>query len=110
VPYLFVNLALGLLISSKARTQAESMQMSLMVVLPTIFFSGYIFPRETMPTFFYALSYLVPGTYFVNVARGVVLRGAGVEHLWKDGLVLAVMGVGLLAIAAKRYQSKVIAT
>lgn len=109
VPYLFVNLSLGLLISGKANTQPEAMQLSMMVILPTIFFSGYIFPRETMPLPFYLFSFLVPGTYFVNISRGIILRGAEIQHLWMDGLVLTVMGVLLLLLAAKRFQKKVIA-
>ena len=109
-PYLFVNLSIGLLISSKANTQPEAMQMSMMVILPTIFFSGYIFPRETMPLPFYLFSFLVPGTYFVNISRGIILRGAGIAHLWMDGVVLLTMGVALLLLAAKRFQKKVIAT
>ena len=109
-PYLFVNLSIGLLISSKANTQPEAMQMSMMVILPTIFFSGYIFPRETMPLPFYLFSFLVPGTYFVNISRGIILRGAGIVHLWLDGVVLLTMGVALLLLAAKRFQKKVIAT
>ncbi len=109
-PYLFVNLSIGLLISSKASTQPEAMQMSMMVILPTIFFSGYIFPRETMPLPFYLFSFLVPGTYFVNISRGIILRGAGIAHLWMDGVVLLTFGVALLLLAAKRFQKKVIAT
>ena len=109
-PYLFVNLSIGLLISSRANTQPEAMQMSMMVILPTIFFSGYIFPRETMPLPFYIFSFFVPGTYFVNISRGIILRGAGLEHLWRDGLALLTMGVLLLLAAAKRFQHKVIAT
>lgn len=109
LPYLFVNLCLGLLISSKARTQAEAIQMSMMVILPTIFFSGYIFPRATMPLGFWLLSFLVPGTYFVEISRGVILRGAGIAHLWPNGLALVTMGVIVLRVAALRFRKKVIA-
>lgn len=110
LPYLFVNLAIGMLISSKAQSQGEAMQMAFFIILPTIFFSGYVFPRETMPLPFYLMSFVVPATYFVNIARGVILRGAGLAHLWVDGLVLLGMGTGLLLLAAKRFQKKVIAT
>ncbi len=109
VPYLFVALALGMLISSKAQSQAEAMQLSLMTMLPSIFLSGYIFPRETMPLVFYAASFLIPATYFVNITRGIILRAAGITHLWVDGLVLTLMGVALLLAAAKRFQKKLIA-
>ncbi len=110
LPYLFVALALGMLISSKAQSQAEAMQLSLMTMLPSIFLSGYIFPRETMPLVFYLASFLLPATYFVNITRGIILRAAGFSHLWIDGLVLLLMGVVLLLAAAKRFQKKLIAT
>ncbi len=56
------------------------------------------------------MSFVVPATYFVNIARGVILRGAGLVHLWVDAAVLIGMGAVLLLVAAKRFQKKVIAT
>jgi len=108
LPYIFVSLSLGILISSKANTQSEAMQLAFLTILPSIFFSGYIFPRETMPKFFYVISYFVPASYFINITRGVILRGAGITHLWIDGLALFTMGSLLLIIAARRFQKKVI--
>jgi ABC-2 type transport system permease protein len=108
LPYIFVSLSLGILISSKAKTQSEAMQLAFLTILPSIFFSGYIFPRETMPTFFYVISYFVPASYFINITRGVILRGAGIVHLWPDALALFAMGTFLLIIAARRFQNKVI--
>jgi len=108
LPYIFVSLSLGILISSKAKTQSEAMQLAFLTILPSIFFSGYIFPRETMPTFFYVISYFVPASYFINITRGVILRGAGIVHLWPDALALFAMGTILLIIAARRFQNKVI--
>jgi ABC-2 type transport system permease protein len=108
LPYIFVSLSLGILISSKANSQAEAMQLAFLTILPSIFFSGYIFPRETMPKFFYVLSYFVPATYFIDITRGIILRGAGWAHLWIDAVALFVMGTMLLVIAARRFQNKVI--
>jgi len=108
LPYIFVSLSLGILISSKATTQAHAMQLAFLTILPSIFFSGYIFPRETMPKFFYILSYFVPASYFINITRGIILRGAGWSHLWIDALVLFGMGTLLLVIAARRFHDKVI--
>lgn len=108
MPYLFVSLSLGILISSKANSQAEAMQLAFLTILPSIFFSGYIFPRETMPFFFHAFSYVVPATYFINITRGIILRGAGLAHLWFDALALFAMGTVLLILAARRFQKKVI--
>jgi len=108
LPYLFVSLSLGILISSKATSQANAMQLAFITILPSIFFSGYIFPRETMPKFFYYLSYFVPAAYYINITRGIILRGAGWIHLWSDAVVLFLMGAALLIIAARRFHNKII--
>lgn len=110
LPYIFVSLSLGMLISSKANTQGQAMQLAFLTILPSIFFSGYIFPRETMPLFFHAISYLVPASYFINITRGIILRGATLQHLWIDGLALFAMGTFLLVIAARRFSNKIIMT
>ena len=108
LPYIFVSLSLGILISSKAGTQGQAMQLAFLTILPSVFFSGYIFPRETMPFFFRLLSYLVPASYFINITRGVILRGAGFQHLWVDALALFAMGTFMLIVAARRFSNKVI--
>ena len=108
LPYIFVSLSLGILISSKANSQAEAMQLAFLTILPSIFFSGYIFPRETMPKFFYVLSFFVPATYFIDITRGIILRGATWIHLWIDAAALFTIGTLLLVIAARRFQNKVI--
>lgn len=108
LPYIFAALSLGILISSKANSQGEAMQLAFLTILPSVFFSGYIFPRETMPSIFYAMSYCVPATYFINITRGVILRGANMAHLWVDALALFAMGAFLLTVAARRFRNKVI--
>lgn len=110
LPYIFVSLSLGMLISSKATTQGQAMQLAFLTILPSIFFSGYIFPRETMPLGFYIVSYFVPASYFINITRGIILRGAGFQHLWIDALALFAMGTFLLVIAARRFSNKIIMT
>lgn len=106
--YLFVNLAIGMLISSKANSQAEALQLCLVVMLLSIFLSGFMFPRETMPRWAFFISHFVPATYMIQIARGVILRGAGLEQLWLNGLVLFAMGSGLLLLAAKRFKKMTI--
>ena len=108
LPYLFAALSLGILISSKANSQAEAMQLAFLPILPSVFFSGYIFPRETIPAIFRPISYVIPATYFINITRGVILRGASIQHLWLDGLALCIIGTVLLVIAARRFRNKVI--
>lgn len=106
--YLFVNLTIGLLISTRAGSQTEALQLGMMSILPSIFLSGYIFPRDTMPLLFYGLSYLVPATYMVDIARGVILRGAGLAELWDSALVLVLMGLVVLLLAARRFQRMIV--
>jgi ABC-2 type transport system permease protein len=108
LPYLFVSLSLGILISSKASSQGQAMQLAFLTILPSVFFSGYIFPRETMPKFFYYLSYVVPASYYINITRGIILRGATLTHLWIDAVALFAMGTLLLIAAARRFHNKVI--
>lgn len=106
--YVFVNLTIGLLISTRANSQTEALQLGMMTILPSIFLSGYIFPRDTMPLIFYGLSYLVPATYMVDIARGVILRGAGLAELWTNAVVLGLMGLVILLLAARRFQRMIV--
>jgi ABC-2 type transport system permease protein len=106
--YLFVNLTIGTLISTKANSQAEAMQLAMMTTLPSIFLSGYIFPRDTMPPVFYVLSYFVPATYMVDIARGVILRGAGIAELWSDAAVMILFGIIVLLLAVRRFTRMIV--
>jgi len=108
LPYIFVSLSLGILISSKANTQGQAMQLAFLTILPSVFFSGYIFPRETMPLGFRMISYLVPASYYINITRGIILRGATFQHLWTEALALFCIGSLLLFLAARRFQNKII--
>ena len=108
LPYIFVSLSLGILISSKANTQGQAMQLAFLTILPSVFFSGYIFPRETMPWGFRMISYLVPASYYINITRGIILRGATFQHLWTEALALFFIGSLLLILAARRFQNKII--
>jgi ABC-2 type transport system permease protein len=74
--YVFSLLCLGLLVSTRAENQMQALQMTMTLIMPTVFFSGFIFPRETMPTIFYYFGSLLPTTYYINLLRGLILRGA----------------------------------
>jgi len=105
--YIFALLSLGLLISTKAQSQNEALQMSMTVMLPSIFFSGFIFPRETMPGIFYAFSTILPATYFIELMRAIILRGASFLEFWRHLLILAVMGGVLFSLCALRFKRKI---
>jgi ABC transporter DrrB family efflux protein len=105
--FIFSSLGLGLIISTIARNQLQAMMASFMLMLPSILLSGFMFPRESMPLPIYWVSACLPVTYFIAILRGIVLRGAGMDALWDEALVLACMGVGLIAIAAWRFRKSV---
>jgi ABC-2 type transport system permease protein len=105
--YIFALISLGLLISTKAQTQNAALQMSMTVMLPSIFFSGFIFPRATMPWIFYAISTVLPATYFIELMRAIILRGASLLEFWFHLTVLAVMGIVLFSWCALRFKQKI---
>jgi len=102
--FLFTILAIGLLISTVARTQLQAMQMTFVLILPSILLSGFIFPRETMPRLLQVVGGLVPLTYFLEIVRGIFLKGVGLEFLWQDTLALCAFAVVLLGLAAKKFK------
>jgi ABC-2 type transport system permease protein len=105
--YIFALISLGLLASTRAQSQNEALQMTLAITLPSIFFSGFIFPRETMPWIFYAVGAVLPATYFIELMRAIILRGAGFLEFWRNLLVLAVMGAFLFSMCALRFKRKI---
>jgi len=104
--YVFALLSLGLLISTRAQNQMQALQMSMMFILPSVFFSGFIFPRETMPQIFYAISTVIPATYYIEVERALILRGATLGDFWHNLVVLAVMGAILFGLCVLRFRKK----
>ncbi|HOC93404.1 MAG TPA: ABC transporter permease [bacterium] len=104
--FLFTALGLGLLISTVAKNQAQAMQMALLVMLPSVLLSGFVFPRESMPAIIYYFSFLIPLTYFIEILRGIILRGADLMSLWSQSLALAVYGAAILSVSALRFSKK----
>ena len=104
--YVFALLSLGLLVGTKAENQMQALQMSMVFLLPSVFFSGFIFPRETMPWIFYALGALFPTTYFIALMRAIILRGANFFEYWPNLLVLIVMSNLLFSLCAVRFRKK----
>lgn len=105
--YVFALLSLGLLISTRAQNQMQALQMSMMFILPSVFFSGFIFPRETMPAFFYAISTAIPATYYIELERALILRGASLSDFWFHLVMLAAMGAGLFSLCALRFRKQI---
>ena len=105
--YVFALLSLGLLVGTKATNQMQALQMSMVFLLPSVFFSGFIFPRETMPWIFYALGALFPTTYFIALMRAIILRGADFFEYWPNLAILIVMSILLFVLCALRFRKKI---
>jgi len=105
--YVFALLSLGLLISTRAANQIQALQMTMIFILPSVFFSGFIFPRETMPWIFYAIGSALPATYYIELERAIVLRGAGLADFGLNIVVLAGMGLFLITLCALRFKQKI---
>lgn len=105
--YVFALLSLGLLVATKAENQMQALQMSMVFMLPSVFFSGFVFPRETMPPIFYGLSTLLPATYFISLMRAIILRGAHFTEDRQNLVILMGISVLLFCVCALRFRSKI---
>jgi ABC-2 type transport system permease protein len=105
--YIFTLLSLGLLVSTRAQNQMQALQMCMTLIMPTVFFSGFIFPRETMPWIFYAIGAALPTTYFIELLRAIILRGATLMDFWSHLVILMIMGAVLFALCALRFKKTI---
>ena len=103
LPYILTLLGIGLVISTKAQTQAEAFQLSMGTVLPSVFLSGYIFLIENMPLFFQGISRIIPATYYIRILRGIILRGSTFADLWPNAAILTLMGCATILLAARLF-------
>jgi ABC-2 type transport system permease protein len=106
-PFIVASLALGLFVSTVVRTQVQAMQLSFVFILPTVLLSGFMFPREAMPAFAQWLGAAFPITYYLRVLRGILLKGVGIDALWRDALALVAFAVVLLAFSVRRFQKNI---
>jgi ABC transporter DrrB family efflux protein len=107
IPFILACLALGLLISTVAQTQGQALQMTQLMLMPSILLSGYISPRETMPGWLYLISDLLPATYFMQITRGILIRGAGFGDLVPQFLALVGIAAAFILLSAIRFRKTV---
>lgn len=105
--YLVALLSLGLLISAKAKTQMEAMMQAQGALLPSIFLSGYMFPTSSLPGFLKVISLLLPATHFINISRGIIIRGAGLGDLMPSVLALAAISVVIVLASLRMFRKTV---
>ena len=102
--FIVASLALGLFVSTLAKTQTQAMQMSFLVIMPTILLSGFMFPREAMPVAAQWLGDIFPITFFLRILRAILLKGAGFDAVWRDAAALGVFAVVLVSFSALRFR------
>lgn len=107
VLFILVALGIGLLISTISKTQQEAFLTTFLVFMPTILLSGLMFPVSSMPELFQWLTLANPMRHYLEIVRGIFLKGTGVAPLWSQYLTLLVLGIGILVFAASRFRKRI---
>ncbi|MBN1272315.1 MAG: ABC transporter permease [Candidatus Aminicenantes bacterium] len=103
--YILSGLSLGILVSTVAPNQMTAMFVAILAtLLPSILLSGFIFPLDSMAPVLRFISQLVPATYFIEIIRGVIIKGAELKHFFKEGLALLFFSMVLLAASMGKFQ------
>lgn len=102
--YIIVNLALGFLISTVAKSQMQAMQISFFTLLPTILLSGFMFPFAGMPGWAQVIGTTIPATHFLRLTRKVMLKGAALPDISGDMLAISIIMLVVVVIALRRYR------
>lgn len=106
--YVFCTVSIGLLVSTVTRSQLVAMLIALIFTLmPSFLFSGFLFPVFTMPYVLQLYTYVFPGRYFVELSRGIVLKGGGLVTLWPNVVLLGAYTLAVFGIAVWRFRKKV---
>ncbi|WP_055435801.1 ABC transporter permease [Lacinutrix algicola] len=105
VLFIITALALGILISTISATQQTAMMISLMgLMLPVILLSGFIFPISSMPLPLQIISNIIPAKWFIIIIKGIMLKGVGLQYLWKETLILIGMTIFYIGLSVKKYK------
>jgi len=105
--YLMTTLGLGLFISTVSATQQQAMLTAFFIMLPALLLSGHIFPIANMPEPVQWLTQVNPLRHYIEIVRGVLVKGASLEDLWRQTASLAAIGVIVLAGASLRFQKRI---
>ena len=104
--FLMTSLGAGLFLSTISNTQQQAMMSSFFFSMPAFMLSGFAFPIRNMPVAVQYLTYLNPVRYFIEIVRGIFLKGAGVSVLWPQMLALTIYGTVVLGLSAARFRKK----
>ena len=105
--FIFVSLALGLLISTVTRTQVAAMLVSgLMLMMPTMLLSGMIFPIESMPAILQGISTVIPARWYIQAVRKLMIEGVDISLVLTEIGILTVMAVLLITVSFKKFKNR----
>ncbi|MBR4401280.1 MAG: ABC transporter permease [Synergistes sp.] len=104
--YVVASLALGIMISCFAQNQTQAIQMSVFIILPCVLLSGFVFPLEAIPTGFRYLGECFPITYYISLTRQIILKGGGMEYVWKETLALVVYIAVMFTAAVQMFRKR----
>jgi ABC-2 type transport system permease protein len=102
--FLFVVMGLGVLISTVSKSEGQAIQIAIFVLLPQFLLSGVLFPLSSMPVAIRVIGYVLPLTWFLEIAQGILLRGESISGLWLSFVVLTVMAVVIFTAAILRFR------
>ncbi len=105
--FLITTLTLGIFISTIARTQLQAMQVAFALILPSVLLSGFMFPRETMPLAVQMLGSVIPLTYFLQILRGIFLKGVDLSSLWQETLGMTCIFLVICTLAILRFRKRI---
>ena len=106
--YAIASLSLGVLIASRTSSQRTAMYAAMLgTMLPSALLSGMIFPLASLPRPLQIISNIVPARWFIGIARGIMLKGVGLEYVWRDSLVLALMTVIMLVASIRSFKPRI---
>ena len=105
--FILTCLGMGLVVSAISNTQQQASMAGQFVILPNMFFSGFMFPISSMPPLVQKLTYLIPLRYYITIVRGIFLKGVGWAELRTEALVLFVYGIVILALATALFRKQV---
>lgn len=107
VIFILSTLGFGMFFSTISKTQQQAMMLTVFVgMLPMIYFSGFAFPIENMPEIIQYITYIIPLRYFINIIRGVILKGTGIAELYFDVFMMLLLGLIIFFISVSRFKKK----
>jgi ABC-2 type transport system permease protein len=104
--FIVSGLGMGLALSTVSKNQKQAQQISAMLMMVTMLLTGLIYPRSTMPPVVRAVGDLIPATYFIRIARGIITKGVGLSFMWEDVIALVIYGVIIVVISSATFKTR----